>query len=111
MLSPVSSGVCTPCTCRGEGRGKGEMWADGGGEAVKETGKQQGGGLRSQGAGDPPQVLRWAAEEPQPGQLLCMCDVCASGVCVCQWCVYMMCVRSVCVSGMYMVMCMLFVNV
>ena len=54
---------------------------------MKETGKQQGGGLRSQGAGDPPQVLRWAAEEPQPGQLLCMCDVCVMCVGdVCVWC-------------------------
>lgn len=63
---------------------------------MKETGQQQGGGLRSQGAGNLPQVLRWAAQEPQPSQLSCMCNVCASGVCVSVVCLYDVCKQCVC---------------
>lgn len=76
---------------------------------MKETGQQQGGGS-AQGAGNLPQVLRWAAQNPSLASFHA-CAMCVQVVCVCQWCVYMMCVSSVCVTGTYMMMCMLFVNV
>ena len=67
-------------------------------------------GPEAKGAGDPPPVLRWAAEEPQPSRLLCMYDVCASGVCMSVVCLYDVCKKCVCQWYVY-VMCTVFVNV